>query len=887
MESKRHRVVARPQKDGGWVLPTRSAFSRFITTTLLADDTRVTSAAEAKAEGMRLFSHQAAVRDFIQYDSPYRGCLLYHGVGVGKTCSSIAAFEASMAGTMGIVIMTPASLKGNYIQEIRKCGNGLFSQAQRWTLVLAGSPDFVSRCEGLHLNPRSVRSRAQGVWVPGVGTGSTAHADLTEEQRHQVAQQIDLMIQGAYQFIHYNGIPVSTLDAWLQQKPNPLSNKAIVVDEVHKLVSMAVGSGARGKKIYQLLVQAEGAKVIALSATPLINKPVELAWLVGMLKGHDQIFKAVCASPPSIPVVESVLLSDREVDRYETRGKVASFTRLPPGFAWVDDAATLVRRTAAGVATTSDEALSNRVKGALHAAGVDVTHVVADPQDLVPPLPLDEQVFDELFIDEKELTLRHRSTLAGRMLGCISYFSSYDPLVYPKRNPTQVVVVEMSDAQFQAYESVRGKERELESRANKMAALRKQSSASVFSDTTNVYRAFSRAVCNFAFPTDINRPWPSSSIVKDIIDDDDGVESPTKNAAAAAVVQTYDQLLESVLEKLKQRAATLFTGQRLQELSPKFASIIQRIGESPGPALVYSQFRTVEGLGLLAIAFEANGYAEFVLDRKADDWVVRMDPKDWKKPKFILLTGDPDRNKILLSVFNSQFDALPPRVRSALTDLDTSGKDEKNIHGSYVKALMITAAGAEGLSLQAVRQVHIVEPFWNHVRTEQVIGRAVRAHSHTDLPAAERQVDVYLYCVRFSEKQLAENITINKQDKGLTSDQAILDISSRKAKILDRVLELMQSAAFDCQIHLAEHRKDRPNAKCFESAATSITFDVAHNAQSEDDTGERGSGLRLIEYKGGQYAYDVATGRVFDMRSYELGKRVQVGVVTNGKLRLS
>ena len=31
------------------------------------------------------FIHQKLIKDYIQYDSPYRGLLLYHGLGVGKT----------------------------------------------------------------------------------------------------------------------------------------------------------------------------------------------------------------------------------------------------------------------------------------------------------------------------------------------------------------------------------------------------------------------------------------------------------------------------------------------------------------------------------------------------------------------------------------------------------------------------------------------------------------------------------------------------------------------------------------------------------------------------------------------------------------------------------
>ena len=56
---------------------------------------------------------------------------------------------------------------------------------------------------------------------------------------------------------------------------------------------------------------------------------------------------------------------------------------------------------------------------------------------------------------------------------------------------------------------------------------------------------------------------------------------------------------------------------------------------------------------------------------------------------------------------------------------------------------MITASGAEGISLRNVRYVHLVDPYWHPVRLEQVIGRARRICSHKDLPPELQTVTVY------------------------------------------------------------------------------------------------------------------------------------------------
>tara|TARA_B100001093_G_scaffold499181_1_gene548161 strand:- start:1368 stop:2195 length:828 start_codon:yes stop_codon:yes gene_type:complete len=57
--------------------------------------------------------------------------------------------------------------------------------------------------------------------------------------------------------------------------------------------------------------------------------------------------------------------------------------------------------------------------------------------------------------------------------------------------------------------------------------------------------------------------------------------------------------------------------------------------------------------------------------------------------------------------------------------------------------LFISKAASEGLDLKGVREVLLMEPFWNLNDRQQVIGRAIRFKSHFHLPKNEQKVDVY------------------------------------------------------------------------------------------------------------------------------------------------
>ena len=75
-----------------WELPNRKTFFNWVLKTYTGYDKKdIKKVNEGQKQlRMELFSQQKLVRDFMSDQSPYRGLLLYHGLGVGKTCASIA-----------------------------------------------------------------------------------------------------------------------------------------------------------------------------------------------------------------------------------------------------------------------------------------------------------------------------------------------------------------------------------------------------------------------------------------------------------------------------------------------------------------------------------------------------------------------------------------------------------------------------------------------------------------------------------------------------------------------------------------------------------------------------------------------------------------------------
>ena len=103
--------------------------------------------------------------------------------------------------------------------------------------------------------------------------------------------------------------------------------------------------------------------------------------------------------------------------------------------------------------------------------------------------------------------------------------------------------------------------------------------------------------------------------------------------------------------------------------------------------------------------------------------------------KYIMITGDKK---------------LSPNNKEELK----AATDPNNLNGEKVKVIIISKAGSEGLDFKNIRQVHILEPWYNLNRADQTIGRGVRKKSHCQLPFNQRTVEVYLHASDLQESQL-------------------------------------------------------------------------------------------------------------------------------------
>jgi hypothetical protein len=689
-----------------------------------------------------------------------------------------------------IVVMCPASLKTNYIKELKKCGDPRYNASlHHWKWVRSDDSD---EYESTVKEWCIVRKKGQGIWstLPDMLPNFNM---LTSEEQLQIQLQIDELILTKYQFIHYNGLS-QTSKIWnklmREEKSdgNPFHNKVIIVDEAHNLISRIINKlGSKHEQIaltlHKWLKTAENCKIILLSGTPMINSAYEFSILYNILRGTNTVYTFTNNQTiPSQTVLEQHQNNPliKEVDVVDTTNPSKYLiTKCPHNFTLTKNKMKLTTSTEYDHSSTDKEFISNIEKT------LKCTYERTDKYDA---LPEDQEEFEQLFLTKN--IDKNLNMLMRRIAGLTSYYPDMVSLM-PRLNPPEIITIPMPRIQFEYYEAKRIEEREQE----KKSGIKK-----IDEKSNNSYKIKSRLACNFVFPEEIKRPIlkKEDTDFGEIFEDEEYELSNEEEKEQKKEEKEEKQSLNKCYKEVYAYFAA--KSDLVASYSPKFDAIankIQRInGDKPQLHLVYSQFLTLEGLNLFSLILQLPAYGNYV----AFDIKKNKDTNKWTIPstikpdqnKYVLYTGamEPERREIIRNIFNNDMDGVPLELHDFVTSMRP------------ITIFMITAAGAEGISLKRVQHVHIMEPYWNPIRIDQVIGRARRICSHSKLPKEEQYVNVYKYIMSLPEdKKRGYEDTFRKDPEPVTTDEYLMKLSYYKDELIHKFQSYIQDSSIDCFLH--------------------------------------------------------------------------------------
>ena len=904
--------------------------------------------------------YQLLVQKYLSTETPYRGLLVYHGLGTGKTATAISLAEG-LSSQMKINTMLPASLRIEFIKEIQRWGKNELNKDNKWkhysfkTLLDENMLDSIKEkylidqkviSQIILQSQRALKQKIiqslddpdteiekmidktkslKGVWLPDKNGESLESYEkdkdnnsLPEYQQYEkemILQQINLLIEKKYNFIHYNPFPnfkdqngviyedvddednedqflqddeIDKMNTHNQKKVvefekklkynikkhninSPFYKEVIVIDEVHNFVRAILNKRKPALIVYDWIINAVDVKLVFLSGTPVINKPSEIAILYNMLKGLIHIYhftiqtnmdlkeidqklteafynesspielfflqkkkgKVIFSVIQETSGFESLFNKEKNVV-YTIKNKDSSFNQFINVI--YEKLNAIFKKEQITPSKDDYEELTEKdirsiIRGKKRIFDTDINIVFNQKQKLFSVNENDKSLdmtdndnFMEYFFESTlKIPNRKRILLKRMLMGLTSYYpidrsnivdmpTVIDPVInlpiyqsYSISNQMNIVPCMMSQVQFEKYATWWSSEKSMDL----FKRLRGRNMYSADNESHH-YQIRTRQTCNMVYRNEDFRGKLS----------DEQKEIEKK--------KVYDSLLMN---------KSLEINQDLDVLSPKMYQIMKNIdkfmkqtdeGKVPtGKILFYSDFRSDSGSEAFELILKSNGYEKF----------DPMNPPKTKKKRYTFITGSEsnEEKRISKAYFN-----------------DENNTDKQNKYGEYLQIMIITSSGAEGISLTCVRQVHILEPYWNYVRINQVFGRAIRMKSHIDLLKEDRNVEQYIYLsilpqgdtistvyeeiknlknwnvpelksesikneiVKSSNKQLKELIDmiikINNDSENKSADQLLFDIMEKKYVISNEINDIIKESSLDC----IPHTRDDPylNDKC-------------------------------------------------------------------------
>ena len=708
-------------------------------------------------EPFELMPHQLFVKNFLSFQTPYNSLLLYHGLGSGKTCSSIGISEEMR----------------QYMKQV-----GI-----KQRIIVIAAPNVQANFKLQLFDERRLKE-VDGLWNIESCVGNTLIQEVNPTNlkgipREKIISQVKSIINQYYVFMGYvelsNYIRKKTAaqnEGFSEEEQRKMevqnmrkffNNRLIIIDEVHNIrLSEDNKDDKTGKLLMKLAKYCNNMRLLLLSATPMYNSYSEIIWLTNLMNANDK----------------RGLIAQNEV--FDSKGNFK-----------------------------------------------------------------EEKKKDDIVIEEGG-----RDLLARKLIGYVSYVRGENPYLFPYRvYPDNFAIEKTFENPGTALESLSKAGQSLIGNGSKQIKLPKVQLngkkidpplsnlplyiSEIGTYQNNVYKLIIKAMKKdveiekddvlafdeldrFGFqrlqvPIEaLNIVYPSPSLDEEIKKGeisrvtyfDEGKRKNVTKASGANyvgkrglsnIMNYVDESNSSVPRKynysykpeIEKKYGKIFSSKELAKYSAKMHEICETIKKSQGIILIYSQYID-GGVVPMALALEEMGLLRYSSGDKVKSLfkiqpsqtlnVKTMEPKkgdeEFKPARYAMITGDK-----AFSPNNAQ-------------DIKTITSEE-NKDGSLVKVILISRAGSEGLDFKCIRQVHILEPWYNMNRIEQIIGRGVRQKGHCYLPFRKRNVEIYLHG------------TVLDNDEE-SADVYVYRLAKRKSEKIGQVTRLLKETSVDCLLNIGQ-----------------------------------------------------------------------------------
>jgi len=773
-----------------------------------------------------LSPHQAFVKNFLSSQTPYNSLLLYHMLGTGKTCSAIGVCEEmrdyikQVGTTKRIIIVASENVQHNFklqlfderklklidgLWNIKGCvGNKLLNEINPMNMKGITREKIINQIKNL-IN----------AYYLFLGYGQFANyiiktMNYNEEIEQDRRKELEPGKKPKTQIQAYKDVKVTLNKRIIRRLKNEFDNRLIVIDEIHNIRKSDNAETKRVAINLEYLVKsAENMRFLLLSATPMYNSYKEIIWLLNLMNMNDRRAK---------------------IDVSDVFEKDGSFK--PNGQEM------LIRKATGYVSYVRGEnpyTFPYRVYPNIFAPKHTFPHISYPSYQMNLHKIKDP---DRERILSLYLTTIEECKNCGECQGCV-----YKYIIHNLRNKQFTITTKKGVVkEMPSFENMESfgytlLQTPLESliMSYPMDGLKQLLDTMPAEKYTDEYSEDSIDKVAPAEPAISAKPTKAKSKpkskklnIKDNVEPknqdggDDSDEVPnTIDPHKLTGKQGLERVMDFTDEKsppqkinfaYKKKYDGIFSRAKIGTYSAKIKNVLEMIYNtdtnkvSDGIILIYSQYIDA-GLIPMALALEEMGFTRYgdkakpLFKTKPTDVVdVRTmkpatDRKDFMPARYTMITGDK---------------GLSPN-----NDFEVKGiTNDNNKDGHRIKVILISRAGAEGIDLKFIRQVHILDPWYNMNRLEQIIGRAVRNLSHKDLEFEKRNVEIFMY-----------GTILGKENKEEAADLYVYRLAELKAVQMGKISRILKETAVDCIIN--HDQTNFTHAKMSKLIDTPITQDLS------------------------------------------------------------
>jgi len=675
-----------------------------------------------------LMPHQLFVRNFLSFQTPYNSLLLYHGLGSGKTCSAIGISEEMRA----------------YMKQM-----GITKR-----IIIVASPNVQDNFRLQLFDERRLEQLPDGTWNLNTCIGNALLQEINPTNlrgltREKIVAQIRSLINQSYVFMGNKGefanyiqkaIAVPTDAGYTERERAVLmdrkikahfNNRLVVLDEIHNIrISDSNKTKLTTVLLNKIARKSDNMRLLLLSATPMYNSYQEIIWLTNLLNAND--------NRPDI-AVEDVFRPDGsfiESSDDEVRGKELLLKKLTGYVSYVRGENPYIFPYRIYPETFSPD----NVLGPSPMKQMN-QKPITDPLQFIPVYKNGIGAYQSLGYDFILRNLGLASNIQVDKHGrerAMPTFENMEQFGY-------TLLMEPLESLIMVYPNPKLDKR-----------LSDKPSKQLEKD--------------------------NKDIIKGMIGKQ-GLSNVMKfSRSEKPVPRRYDYEYKQAIQK---QYGDIFSPQEIGKYSAKISNICDILRKpSKGIVLIYSQYID-GGLVPMALALESMGFSRYastpehsrgLLKTKREPIdAITMTPRtsgSIKPARYVMITGEKDfsqnNNEDIKYVTN-----------------------KANANGENVKVILISMAASEGLDFKNIRQIHILEPWYNMNRIEQIIGRGVRNLSHCHLPFEERNVEIYLHGTVLDYDEEAADVYVYRS-------------AERKAVQIGRVTRVLKEISVDCLLNLAQ-----------------------------------------------------------------------------------